>query len=212
MSFCSVQNRPPRYPAIRNKQEIQHFGAIGFDQQDGMLLANSNGRRGRGRGSRGGGRGGRSRSHGGKVPRGISSSSRFQLRGDNNISYEKGPRKIAKNTRGRGRGCCRGRGRGRGRGLRTVRPRQPSELGTRSIPKANLLGSFSMLSKTNRSGTVHSPESSGAEEWALERREYVEDDDNNSVSQSDESEENENGVPMIEEYDEQQIPSYRRDN
>jgi len=69
-----------------------------------------------------------------------------------------------------------------------------------------------MLSKANRSGTVHSPESSGAGEWALERREYVEDDDNNSVSQSDESEENENGVPMIEEYDEQQIPSYRRDN
>jgi len=63
-----------------------------------------------------------------------------------------------------------------------------------------------MLSKANRSGTVHSPGSSGAEEWALERREYVEDDDNNSVSQSDESEENENGVPMIEEYDEQQIP------
>jgi len=46
----------------------------------------------------------------------------------------------------------------------------------------------------------------------LERREYVEDDDNNSVSQSDESEENENGVSMIEEYDEQQIPGYRRDN
>jgi len=69
-----------------------------------------------------------------------------------------------------------------------------------------------MLSKANRSGTVHSLESSSAEGWALERREYVEDDDNNSVSQSDESEENENGVPMIEEYDEQQIPGYRKDN
>jgi hypothetical protein len=69
-----------------------------------------------------------------------------------------------------------------------------------------------MLSKANRSGTVYSLESSGAEGWTLERREYVEDDENNSVSQSDESEENEIGVPMIEEYDEQQIPGYRRDN
>ncbi|KAL6848942.1 hypothetical protein ACP4OV_021525 [Aristida adscensionis] len=192
---------PPRYTAIKNKQEIEQLGTIGFNQQDGVLLTHSNGRRGRGRGSRGGSRGGRSRSRGGKVPRGIGSSSRIQFRNDNTPSYDKVSRKYARG----------GRGRGRGRGLRTVRPRQPSELGTRSIPKANLLGSFSMLSNANPTTTVHSPQSSGAEEWAMERRRaYVEEDDNNSVSdESDESEEN--GEPMNEDYDEQPH-DYSRDN
>ncbi|XP_062180404.1 homeobox-DDT domain protein RLT2-like [Phragmites australis] len=194
----------PRYTAVKNRQEIDQFGAISFDQQDGVLPTHSNGRRGRGRGSRGGSRGGRSRSRGGKVPRGVGSSSRIQFRDNNSVSYDKVPRKNA--PRGRGRN------RGRGRGLRTVRPRQTSELGARSIPKANLLGSFSMLSKANHTSTVHSPESSGAEEWALERRGYVKDDGNTSVSQSDESEENEkNGEPMNQEYDEQ-LPDYPRGN
>lgn len=193
-----MQKLPPRYPSInKNKQEIEQ---LGFDHQDGALLTNSNGRRGRGRGGRGGGRGGRSRGRGGRIPRGIGSSSRIQFRDDNSVPYGRAPRK---NARG-------GRNRGRGRGLRTVRPRQSSELSARSIPKANLLGSFSMLSKANHTGAMHSPESSGAEEWALERREYVKDDDDNSVSQSDESEE-ENGEPMNEEYDEQ-ISVYPRDN
>ena len=57
---------------------------------------------------------------------------------------------------------------------------------------------------------MHSPQSSGVEEWALERRECVKDDDNNLVSQTDESEE-ENGEPVNEEYDEQ-ISVYPRDN
>ncbi|CAD6271220.1 unnamed protein product [Miscanthus lutarioriparius] len=170
------------------------------DFMDGALLTNSNGRRGRGRGGRGGSRGGRSRGRGGRIPRGIGSSSRIQSRDDNSVPYGRAPRKNARGGRNRGRGC----------GPRTVRPRQPSELSARSIPKANLLGSFSMLSKANHTGTMHSPESSGAEEWALERREYVKDDDDNSVSQSDESEE-ENGEPMNEEYDEQ-ISVYPRDN
>jgi len=78
------------------------------------------------------------------------------------------------------------------------------------LPKANLLGSFSMFSKGNHTGTMHSPQSSGVEEWALERRECVKDDDNNLVSQTDESEE-ENGEPVNEEYDEQ-ISVYPRDN
>ncbi|KAL6610783.1 hypothetical protein ACP70R_040752 [Stipagrostis hirtigluma subsp. patula] len=186
---------PPRYTAVKNKQEIEQFGNIGFDQEDGGLLTHSNGRRGRGRGSRGGSRGGRSRSRGGKVPRGIGSSSRIQFRDDNAVSHEKVVRNHARGGRSRGRG------RGRGRGLRTVRPRQPSEIGARSIPKANLLGSFSMLSNANPRTTVHSPQSSGAEEWTMERRAYAEDDDNNSVSQSDDSEENDE--PMNEEYDEQ---------
>ncbi|AQK92148.1 Putative homeodomain-like transcription factor superfamily protein [Zea mays] len=193
---------PPRYPSMnKGKQEIEQFRPIGFDQQDGTLLPNSNGRRGRGRGGRGGSRGGRSRGHGGRVPRGIGSSSRIQFRDDNSMLYGRAPRKNARGGRGRGRG--------RGRGLRTVRPRQPSELSARSIPKANLLGSFSMLSKTNHTGTTHSPESSGAEEWAFERREYVKDDENNLVSQSDESEEN--VEPMNEEYGEH-ISGYPRDN
>lgn len=201
MIFFPLQKLPPRYPSInKNKQEIEQFRPIGFDQQDGALLTNSNGRRGRGRGGRGGSRGGRSHGRGGRFPRGIGSSSRIQFRDDNSVPYGRAPRK---NTRG-------GRNRGRGRGLRTVRPRQPSELSARSIPKANLLGSFSMLSKANHTGTMHSPESSDAEEWALERREYVKDDDTNLVSQSDESEE-ENGEPMNEEYDER-ISGYPRDN
>uniref|UniRef100_A0A804QKX7 Uncharacterized protein n=1 Tax=Zea mays TaxID=4577 RepID=A0A804QKX7_MAIZE len=179
---------PPRYPSMnKGKQEIEQFRPIGFDQQDGTLLPNSNGRRSRG--------------HGGRVPRGIGSSSRIQFRDDNSMLYGRAPRKNARGGRGRGRG--------RGRGLRTVRPRQPSELSARSIPKANLLGSFSMLSKTNHTGTTHSPESSGAEEWAFERREYVKDDENNLVSQSDESEEN--VEPMNEEYGEH-ISGYPRDN
>jgi hypothetical protein len=60
--------------------------------------------------------------------------------------------------------------------------------------------------------TVHSPQSSGAEEWGLERRAYVEDDENNSISQSDESEGNEeNDEPMNEDSDEE-LPEYSRDN
>ncbi|AQK88478.1 Putative homeodomain-like transcription factor superfamily protein [Zea mays] len=193
---------PLRYPSInKNKQEIEQFIPIGFDQQDGTLLTNSNGRRG-GRGSRGGSRGGSSRGGGGRVPRGIGSSSRIQFRDDNSVPYGRAPRK---NVRG-----GRTRGRGRGRGLRTVRPRQPSEFSATSIPKLNLLGSFSMLSKANHTGNMHSPESLGAEEWVLERREYVKDDDDNLVSRYDESEE-ENGEPMNEEYDEQ-ISGYPRDN
>lgn len=204
-----MQKLPLRYPSInKNKQEIEQFIPIGFDQQDGTLLTNSNGRRGRGRGgrggrgSRGGSRGGRSRGGGGRVPRGIGSSSRIQFRDDNSVPYGRAPRK---NVRG-----GRTRGRGRGRGLRTVRPRQPSEFSATSIPKLNLLGSFSMLSKANHTGNMHSPESLGAEEWVLERREYVKDDDDNLVSRYDESEE-ENGEPMNEEYDEQ-ISGYPRDN
>jgi hypothetical protein len=207
-----MQKLPRRYTAAKNKQAIEQFGTAGFDRQDGGMITHNNGRRGRGWGRRGGSRGGRSRSRGGRVPRGISSSSRIQFTGDNSVSYEEMPQNYA--WRGRGsRGRGRGRERGRGRGRRTVRPRQaPPEPGSRSIPKANLLGSFSMLSKSNLSTAVHSPESSGAEEWTLEKRGYVKDDDNTSVSQSDGSEENEeNGDPMNEEYDEQ-FPDYSRDN
>lgn len=68
-----------------------------------------------------------------------------------------------------------------------------------------------MLSNA-RPTVVHSPQSSGAEEWGLDRRAYAEDDENNSVSQSDESEgDEENGEPMNEDYDEQ-LPDYPRDN
>jgi hypothetical protein len=207
--FFIAQNLPARYIGAKNKQAIEQFRNAGFDQQNGVALTHNNGRRGRGRGSRGGSRGGRSRGRGGRVPRGISSSSRVQFTDDNAVSYEELPRKYAR----RGRGAsARGRGRGRGRGLRTVRPRQPPEPGSRSIPKGNLSGRFSMLSKANPSTAVHSPESSGAEEWTLEKREYVRDEDNTSVSQSDGSEANEeNGDPMNEEYDEQ-LPDYSRDN
>jgi hypothetical protein len=68
-----------------------------------------------------------------------------------------------------------------------------------------------MLS-TSKPTTVHSPQSSGAEEWGLERRANAEVDENNSVSQSDESEGNEEyDQPMHEDSDEQ-LPDYSRDN
>ncbi|KAG8069443.1 hypothetical protein GUJ93_ZPchr0005g14930 [Zizania palustris] len=181
-----------------------------------MWLTPSKGCRGRGRGSRGGSRGGRggsrggsggsrggrSRSRGGKVPRGIGSSTKIEFGSNSAVSYEKAPRKYAR------RGG-RNRGRGRGRGLRTVRPRQPSDIGARSILKGNLLGSFSMPRIARHTSTVESPQSSGEEEWGLERRPYVKVDEHNSVSQSDESSE-EISEPMNE-YDEQ-LPDYSRDN
>uniref|UniRef100_A0A0D9WJQ0 Homeobox domain-containing protein n=1 Tax=Leersia perrieri TaxID=77586 RepID=A0A0D9WJQ0_9ORYZ len=193
---------PPRYTPAKAKQETEPLGTGTFDRQETWLTP-SNGRRGRGRGGRGGSRGGRSRSRGGKVPRGIGSSPKIEFRGysASAMPSEKAPRKYAR----------RGRNRGRGRGLRTVRPRQPADIGARSIPKENLLGSFSMLRNTKHTATVESPQSSGAEEWGLERRpSYAKDDEDNSVSQSDESSEEDNSEPMNE-YDEQ-LPDYSRDN
>ncbi|XP_062206469.1 homeobox-DDT domain protein RLT2-like isoform X2 [Phragmites australis] len=191
---------PSRYTVAKSTQETAPLEPIGFDLYDGRWLPSS-GRRGRGRGSRGGSRGGRGRSRGGRVPRGISSSSRIEFK-DDNVAYEKAPRK---NTR---RGRTRGRG-GRGRGRRTVRSRQPSEGRARSIPKANLLGSFSMLSSSKPTAVEESPQSSGADEWGLDnRRPYISGDENSSGSRSDRSEDNEeNGQPMDEEYEEQ-IPDY----
>ncbi|BAF18235.2 Os05g0562400 [Oryza sativa Japonica Group] len=195
---------PPRYTPAKTKQETEPMGT-GFDRQETWLTPSNGrgGRGGRGRGSRGGSRGGRSRSRGGKVPRGISSSPKIEFRGysASAVSSEKAPRKYAR----------RGRNRGRGRGLRTVRPRQPSDIGARSIPKPNLLGSFSMLRNAKHTTAMESPQSSGAEEWGLERRpSYVKDDEDNSASQSEESSE-ENSEPMNEEYDEL-LPDYSRDN
>ncbi|CAM0953906.1 unnamed protein product [Alopecurus aequalis] len=207
---------PSRYTAVKNKQQVEPVGATSFDHHDGAQVTSSNGRgrggRGRGRGgSRGRGRGGRSLSRGGKLPRGDGSSSKIEFRDDNDASYNKAPYKQA--GRGRGRGRSRGRGRGRGRGLRTARPRQPAEVGARSVPKANLLRSFGMLSNAKPT-TADSPQSSGEEEWGLERRAYAEDDENNSASQSeDESEGNEeNDEPMDEDSDEEQLPDYSRGN
>ncbi|KAG8055907.1 hypothetical protein GUJ93_ZPchr0001g29646 [Zizania palustris] len=192
---------PSRFAVVKNTQELEPSEPTGFDLYDGRCLPGS-GRRGRGRGSRGGSRGGRGRSRGGRVPRGISSSSRIVFK-DENTTHEKASRK---NT-------CRGRvrGRGRRRGRRTVSPRQPSEGRSRSIPKENLLGSFSMLSNAKHATVEESPQSSGAEEWGLEnRRPYIEGDANSSGSQSYQSEDNEeNGQPMDEEYDEQ-VPDYSR--
>ncbi|XP_040376666.1 homeobox-DDT domain protein RLT2-like [Oryza brachyantha] len=188
---------PSRFAVVKNAQELEPLEATGFDLYDGRLAAGS-GRRGRGRGSRGGGsRGGRGRSRGGRVPRGISSSSRIGFKDENESSR--------KNAR-RGRTT-----RGRRRGRRTVRPRQPSEGRGRSIPKENLLGSFSMLSNAKPATVEESPRSSGADEWGLEnRRPYIEGDENSSGSQLDQSEDNEeNSQPMDEEYDEQ-VPNFSR--
>lgn len=192
---------PSRYTVANSKQETTALESAGRDLYDGRWLPGS-GRRGRGRGSRGGSRGGRGRSRGGRVPRGVSSSSRIEFK-DDGITYDKVPRKNARRGRGRGRG--------RRRGRRTVRPRQPSEGRARSIPKANLLGSFSMLSSSKPATVEDSPRSSGADEWGLETRiPYTEGegDENNSVSQSYQSEDNEeNGQPMDEDY-EGQVPDY----
>ncbi|GJM93616.1 hypothetical protein PR202_ga10185 [Eleusine coracana subsp. coracana] len=190
---------PSRYTVAKSTQATSPLEPTGFDLYDGRWLPGSS-RRGRGRGSRGG-RGGRGRSRGGRIPRGISSSSKIEFK-DDNVANEKVPRKNAR------RGRTRGRGRGRGRGRRTVRPRQPFEGRARSIPKSNLLGSFSMLSSSKPS-TVESPRSSGADEWGLETRiPYTEGDENSSGSQSDQSEDNEEtGQPMNEEYEEQ-LPNY----
>ncbi|XP_044976615.1 homeobox-DDT domain protein RLT2-like isoform X2 [Hordeum vulgare subsp. vulgare] len=190
---------------VKKAQDIEPLEPTGFDLYDARGPPSS-GRRGRGRGSRGGSRGGRGRSRGGRIPRGISSSSRIEYIYED-AAYEKAPRKNARRGRGRGRG--------RRRGRRTVRPRQPSSEGRgRSIPKANLLGSFSMLSNVKPSAVEESPRSSGAEEWGLEsRRPYIqgEGDENSSGSESDQSEDNEeNGQPMDEEYEEEQVPDYSR--
>ncbi|KAL6615773.1 hypothetical protein ACP70R_038043 [Stipagrostis hirtigluma subsp. patula] len=192
---------PSRYTVAKGTQEAMPLEPTGIDLYDGRWLPSS-GRRGRGRGSRGGGRGGRGRSRGGRVPRGISSSSRIKFK-DDNVAYETVPRKS---TRG-----GRTRGRGRGRGRRTVRPRQPAEGRARSIPKANLLGSFSMLSSSKPATVEESPQSSGADEWGLgNRMPYIEGDENSSASQSDQSEDNEeNGQAMDEDYEEQ-VPDYSR--
>ncbi|KAJ1284714.1 hypothetical protein BS78_03G226300 [Paspalum vaginatum] len=189
---------PSRYTITKSKQEIIPLEASGWDLYNGRWLPGS-GRRGRGRGSRGGSRGGRGRSRGGRVSRGVSSSSRIEFKNDSIAA----PRKNARRGRGRGRG------RGRRRGRRTVRPRQPSEGRARSIPKANLLGSFSMLSSSKPATVEESPRSSGADEWGLETRiPYTEGDENNSGSQSDQSEDNEeNGQPMDGDYEEQ-VPDY----
>ncbi|CAO2183310.1 unnamed protein product [Urochloa humidicola] len=192
----SVTKFPSRYTVAKSKQETTPLEPTGSDLYDGRWLPGS-GRRGRGRGSRGGSRGGRGRSRGGRVPRGVSSSSRIEFK-DESVASDKAPRK---NTR---RGRARGRGRGRGR--RTVRPRQPSEGRARSIPKANLLGSFSMLSSSKPATIEESPQSSGAEEWGLETRTpYTEGDENSSGSQSEDNEQN--GLPMDEDYEEQ-VPDY----
>ncbi|CAM0882055.1 unnamed protein product [Alopecurus aequalis] len=194
---------PSRYSVVKKTQDIEPLEPAGFDLYDARWPTSS-GRRGRGRGSRGGSRGGRGRSRGGRVPRGTSSSSRIEFTDDNAAYEEKAPRKNARRGRGRGRG--------RRRGRRTVRPRQPSAEGRgRSIPKANLLGSFSMLSNVKPLAVEESPRSSGAEEWGLEsQRPYIEGDDNSSGSQSDQSEDNEeNGQAMDEEYGEQ-APDYSR--
>ncbi|XP_062217174.1 homeobox-DDT domain protein RLT2-like isoform X4 [Phragmites australis] len=186
---------PSRYTVAKSTQETAPLEPTGFDLYDRRWLP-SGGRRGRGRGSRGGSRGGRGRSRGGRVPRGISSSSRIEFK-DDSVAYEKAPRKNAR--RGRTRGC------GRRRGRRTVRPRQPSEGRARSIPKANLLGSFSMVSSSKPATIEESPRSSGADEWGLgTRMPYTEGGGNSSASQSDQSEDNEeNGQPMDEEYEDQ---------
>uniref|UniRef100_A0A0E0C5V6 Homeobox domain-containing protein n=1 Tax=Oryza meridionalis TaxID=40149 RepID=A0A0E0C5V6_9ORYZ len=188
---------PSRFVAVKNAQELDPLETTGLDRFDGRWATGS-GRRGRGRGSRGGSRGGRGRSRGGRVPRGINNSSTVGFKDENEASR--------KNTR---RGRTRGRGRGRGR--RTVRSRQPSEGKGRSIPKENLLGSFSMLSNAKAATVEESPRSSGADEWGLEnRRPYIDGDENSSGSQLDQSEDNEeNGQPMDEEYDEQ-VPDYSR--
>jgi hypothetical protein len=192
-----LQKLPSRYTVAKNTQATSALEPIGFDMYDGRWLPSS-GRRCRGRGSRGG-RGGRGRSRGGRVPRGISSSPRVDFN-DDNAAHEKVPRKNAR------RGHTRGRGRGRGR--RTVRPRQPSEGRARSIPKASLLGNFSILS-SSKLAAIESPQSSGADEWGLENRiPYIEGEENNSGSQSDQPEDNEeSSQPMNEEYEEQ-VPDY----
>jgi hypothetical protein len=167
-----------------------------LDLYDGRWLPGS-GRRGRGRGSRGGSRGGRGRSRGGRIPRGVSSSSRIEFK-DGIGASDKAPRKNVRRGRGRGRG--------RRRGRRTVRPRQPSVGRARSIPKENLLGSFSMLSSSKAATIEESPRSSGADEWGLETRTtYTECDENSSGSQSEDNEEN--GQPMDDDY-EDQVPDY----
>jgi hypothetical protein len=168
-----------------------------MDLYDGRWLPGS-GRRGRGRGSRGGSRGGRGRSRGGRIPRGVSSSSRIEFK-DGIAASGRAPRKNAR----------RGRGRGRGRGRRTVRPRQPSVGRGRSIPKENLMGSFSMLTSSKAADIEESPRSSGADEWGLETRmTYTERDENSSGSRYEDNEEN--GQPMDEDYEEQ-VPDYSID-
>jgi hypothetical protein len=192
-----LQKLPSRYTVAKNTQATSPLEPIDFDMYDGRWLPSS-GCRGRGRGSRGG-RGGRGRSRGGRVPRGISSSPRVDFKDDNAVR-EKVPRKNAR------RGRTHGRGRGRGR--RTVRPRQPSEGRARSIPKANLLGNFSILS-SSKHVAIESPQSSGADEWGMENRiPYIEGKENNSGSQSDQPEDNEeSSQPMNEEYEEE-VPDY----
>lgn len=122
----------------------------------------------------------------------MSSSSRVEFK-DDSVASDKAPRKNARRGRARGRG--------RGRGRRTIRPRQPSDR-ARSIPKANLLGSFSILS-SSKPATIESPQSSGADEWGLgSRMPFTEGDENSSGSQSED-----NGQPMDEDYEEQ-VPDY----
>jgi hypothetical protein len=69
-----------------------------------------------------------------------------------------------------------------------------------------------MLSNVKPSTVEESPRSSGAEEWGLEnRRPYIDRGENSSGSQSDQSEDNEeNGQPMDEEYDDQPPAGYSR--
>nr|XP_034595610.1 homeobox-DDT domain protein RLT2-like isoform X2 [Setaria viridis] len=189
---------PSRYTVAKSKQETTPLEPpTGSDLYGGGRWLPGSGRRGRGRGSRGGSRGGRGRSRGGRVPRGVSSSSRVEFK-DDGVASDKAPRKNARRGRARGRA--------RGRGRRTVRSRQPSEGRARSIPKANLLGSFSMLSSSKPATVEESPRSSGADEWGLEARmPYTEGDENSSGSQSEDNEEN--GQPMDDDYEEQ-VPDY----
>ncbi|AQK97182.1 Homeobox-DDT domain protein RLT1 [Zea mays] len=188
---------PSRYTVVKSKQETIPLEPTGMDLYDGRWLPGS-GRRGRGRGSRGGSRGGRGRSRGGRIPRGVSSSSRIEFK-DGIAASGRAPRKNAR----------RGRGRGRGRGRRTVRPRQPSVGRGRSIPKENLMGSFSMLTSSKAADIEESPRSSGADEWGLETRmTYTERDENSSGSRYEDNEEN--GQPMDEDYEEQ-VPDYSID-
>lgn len=193
-----LQKFPPRYTVAKSKQETTPLEPpTGSDLYGGGRWLPGSGRRGRGRGSRGGSRGGRGRSRGGRVPRGVGSSSRVEFK-DDGVASDKAPRKNARRGRARGRG--------RGRGRRTVRSRQPSEGRARSIPKANLLGSFSMLSSSKPATAEESPRSSGADEWGLETRvPYTEGDENSSGSQSEDNEET--GQPMDDDYEEQ-VPDY----
>ncbi|PKA49656.1 hypothetical protein AXF42_Ash004197 [Apostasia shenzhenica] len=174
---------PSRFTIMKNINKFEISGTLEQHdyQREGTWLDPGNRRRGRGRGSRGG-RVARGRGRGGRGSRATSLVPKSGFNEENSSIFGNARRQY--NRRGR---TGRTRGRGRRFGRRSVRARPRSE-SRAEPPKATLFGGFCDVGTCGKEDSVEeSPTSVGCDDWGIEARTYVEDDDNSTGSQSDEN-------------------------